>query len=131
MATQIVIGEGLCEVCQRISLKSLLAAEGFEHISDYRVLAASGEKCRMCSLIYDSIDRVFSQISSRRWYTGNTSDSSRFTVLRGLERENFVLDHILVCCGFAANTFEHREEPSIIPPGTFLVGRLDISAEKR
>jgi hypothetical protein len=126
MRTQAVIGQGLCEVCQKISLESLLAAEGFEHISDHDLLFTSGRQCRMCSLIYDSISLVFAGDASNHWK--NASDSPCFTNLRGLKRENFGLDHILVCRGSVTNTFEHREDRSIISPGTFLVGRLDISA---
>lgn len=109
MTTQAVIGQGLCEVCQKISLESLLAAEGFEHISDPDLLFASGRQCRMCSLICGSISDVFASEASRHWY--DASDSPRFTILRGLERENFALDHILVCCGFVMNTFEHSGGP--------------------
>ena len=128
MATQAIIGQGLCEVCQRISLEALLAAEGFEHISDPELLSASAKQCRLCSLIYDSISRVFSLPSTNHW--NNPSDSPRFTILRGLERENFGLDHILVYCGFVGNTFEHRKCQAMIPPGTHLVGRLEISTEE-
>jgi hypothetical protein len=129
MTNQAVIGQGLCEVCQKISLESLLSADGFEHISDRHLLSASGRQCLMCSLIYDSISLVFANDALNHWY--KASDSPRFTILRGLERENFGLDHILVCCGFVTNTFENRDDRSIIPPGTLLVGRLEISAEER
>ncbi len=94
MATQAIIRQGLCEVCQRISLEILLAAERFEHISDPELLFASTKQCRLCSLIYDSISRVFSLHSTYYWK--NPSDSPCFTILRGLEREDFGLDYILV-----------------------------------
>ncbi|KAH6672104.1 heterokaryon incompatibility protein-domain-containing protein [Halenospora varia] len=128
MATQTILEHGLCKVCQRISLEALLTVEGVEHISDSKLLYASAEQCRVCSLIHESISSVFPQRSSYRWHS--PSNSPRFTILRGLERENFGLDHILVCCGFVGNTFEHRKDQAIIPPGTYLVGRLEISAEE-
>ncbi|RDL35433.1 Uncharacterized protein BP5553_07364 [Venustampulla echinocandica] len=87
----------------------------------------------MCSLIYTSVSSVFSRRSTYHWGTPSDSppsDSPRFTILRGLERENFGLDHILVCCGFVTKTSEHQEDPSIIPSGTYLIGRLEISAKK-
>ncbi|CZR69227.1 uncharacterized protein PAC_19127 [Phialocephala subalpina] len=128
MATQAIIDQGLCEVCQRISLEALLAAEGFEHISDYKLLHASAKQCRVCSLICESIVRAFPHASKYHWE--NPAGSPRFTILRGLERENFGMDHILVCCGYVGNTFEHRKDQAIIPPGTYFVGRLEISAEE-
>jgi hypothetical protein len=129
MTTQTVIGQRLCELCQKISLESLLSAEGFEHIPDLDLLFTSGRQCLMCSLIHRSIYSVFASNASTHWR--NAPDSRRFIVLRGLERENFGLDHILVCCGSVTNTFGRRDDRSIIPPGTFLVGRLEISAEER
>jgi hypothetical protein len=51
-------------------------------------------------------------------------------ILRGLERDNFGLDHILVCPGVVSNTVESKEDLSVIPPRTILVGRLEISAEE-
>lgn len=128
MTTKAIIGQDICEVCQKISLESLLAAEGFEHISDPNLLSNSSQKCRMCSLIRGSGD-VFLGRAVDHWYAA--SDSPRFTILRGLEGENLGLDHILVCFGFVKNAFDYRGDGSIIPPGTVMIGRLEVSAEDR
>ncbi|KAH8665082.1 heterokaryon incompatibility protein-domain-containing protein [Tricladium varicosporioides] len=126
MATQAIMENDLCEVCQRLSLEALLSSEGFKHISDPELLKSSGFKCRLWSLVYESISSVTSLQSLDPWRTA--SNSPRFTILRGLERENFGLDHILVFCGFVGVTFEGQKNKDIAPLGTYLVGRLDISA---
>lgn len=103
MPTRVMTGQALCEVCRKMSPESLLADEGFEHISNPDLLFASMIKCRMCYLIYHSISNVFSTLLKHPWYN---PDSPSFTILHGLERESYGLDHILVYCGFRGKSLE-------------------------
>lgn len=128
MQARLANEKSLCSCCRAITLEHLLRPEGFSHISQPSLLSSSTKDCRICNLIYSSIVDVISSQAWQPWWDKTGSD--RFTILRALKREKYGIDQILVCFGFCTDSSKDDGNQSILPPGTCLVGRLEVFTDK-
>ena len=122
--------EGLCRTCKTITLEHLLRPEGFSHLSSARRLLTPDEGCRLCALISRSIGDVFSNDMQNRWLArSKLGHPGLVTILLGARGPNNALDHILVCCGDTINVSNSGKDQSLFPPGTDMVGRIEVATK--